>query len=1493
MQHNFDKSSPLKDDLRSRTLRSSSPAIKRPAPDMGDDSRDVDMTDDGASSPNTQSQAGKRQKNESTNTIASNPNSVSQTAPTSEDSSPSDSILPSGITPSTTATSVMDSSDPPRPSIDEQVVKVQALVAETPQDGSKGYAVSGKWLRRVLARSSDPPPGIEKEAMEGEIGPVNNVDIAMVAEDSGTLRDEAGELFTFLRPGLAIGDDMQMLPQAAWELVVQWYGVAKESPIITRYAHALSEENPLEIQYELHPPVFSFLKVVGTHTLQATKDADLPPPRMVASVHTPFMRWLKDAKELVHIDKNTRVRVWKVLGGIKSTSASGILTPAASRSASPAPGAEIIATAGSKMILDVNTFALLSLGDQRELIDHKDQTMDFKYNGRVDLRTIGLGRSDVIVLEEQTSKVDEYPSDNPKFSIKGVAKPKNLTVSGRSSPTPSIMTRGRPQRAGRPKGIIGLQNLGNTCYMNSALQCIRSVDELTEYFRCGHFKKELNYDNPLGHHGEMAKSYGNFIEGIYSTNSGAFNPSNLKRTVGKYGPSFAGYGQQDSQEFLAFLLDGLSEDLNRIVKKPYIEKPDSTDDMVGNEQLLKEFADRNWNDYKARNDSVVIDLFAGMYKSTLTCPVCSKVSIVFDPFSNLTLQLPIENNWSKEIIYFPLYGKPVRVDVDIDKNATIFEMKKFIGQRVGCDAEKMICAESYKNKFFKVFDNTETIAETSISANDIVCMYELAEVPTNYNPDKKRKYTGYSSKDNDPKVAADTPAADRLLTPIYHRVSRPNGNNRIIRTFFGHPSYVVLSRDDRTSYDALVKKVLSQVVGMTTTDILEDGVVEAVDATPEDSDTLVISEGSNGSESPSASATSVQDEDGMLDVSMRDASQAPEETPTDPRKTVIKKLQQPGPVRQQLLQAFEIKVAHTDDGIPTGWNQFSETTDFESVREKAAERKRSLAHRPKRSIDEEDYDSSADELPDIEHTPRRTSEDSGSESGGSPKQETDDESIELPEASEMFSGKDTRGASKHAKKKNFKRKGKIITGKATRRTPPVAPQPRVTLTSTSELIVPGDAIILDWDQDAHDALFEGDESDGNSMKGVLTHREPELHPDEELAAKRASRLTRKKNGVSLEDCLNEFGKKETLSEQNTWYCPRCKEHRRADKQFELWKVPDVLVMHLKRFSSARNFRDKLELKVEYPVNGLDLSDMVRDKSDHKSLIYDLIAVDNHYGGLGGGHYTAYAKNSITGNWYDYNDSHVSQVKDPEQVVQKNAYLLFYRRREPIPLGGETLERILTEADSEEQPTSRDTSPAGEGQRLGGSSHNGSSSALGQLHHVGDGGSANSQPKMNGPFRLQDQDQEEGHMIFHGPELPPETRVRVTDLSNSDAILPSYGDSNNDMLLDDEAISMGEPPWIQPSWQFQNNTGNVPQNSDVASSTGGLGGSTRAPSPDITDDMFADDENEPMLRQTDRESAPPPETTGVHPDHVIEIPFVPQGEDDEDLEVQELRIDEKS
>lgn len=184
------------------------------------------------------------------------------------------------------------------------------------------------------------------------------------------------------------------------------------------------------------------------------------------------------------------------------------------------------------------------------------------------------------------------------------------------------------------------------------------------------------------------------------------------------------------------------------------------------------------------------------------------------------------------------------------------------------------------------------------------------------------------------------------------------------------------------------------------------------------------------------------------------------------------------------------------------------------------------------------------------------------------------------------------------------------------------------------LIRPGEAIVVDWQQSAYEALFEGDKDD--ELRGQGSYNNMSTFDDPELSAKRQTRQQRRKNGINLEDCLDEFGKEEILSEMDMWYCPRCKEHRRASKKFELWKTPDILVMHLKRFSSSAIRRDKLDVMVDFPLDNLDLTKRVVEKEDGKQEIYDLFAVDDHWGGLGGGHYTAFAKNFVDNEWYEYN-----------------------------------------------------------------------------------------------------------------------------------------------------------------------------------------------------------------------------------------------------------------
>lgn len=92
---------------------------------------------------------------------------------------------------------------------------------------------------------------------------------------------------------------------------------------------------------------------------------------------------------------------------------------------------------------------------------------------------------------------------------------------------------------------------------------------------------------------------------------------------------------------------------------------------------------------------------------------------------------------------------------------------------------------------------------------------------------------------------------------------------------------------------------------------------------------------------------------------------------------------------------------------------------------------------------------------------------------------------------------------------------------------------------------------------------------------------------------------------------------------NFRYCPGCKLHRQASKKLDLWRLPEILVIHLKRFSYSHFMKNKLETFVDFPIDDLDLSNYIGHRNCQSSYRYMLYAVSNHYGSMGGGHYTAF------------------------------------------------------------------------------------------------------------------------------------------------------------------------------------------------------------------------------------------------------------------------------
>ncbi|XP_023648434.1 ubiquitin carboxyl-terminal hydrolase 2-like isoform X2 [Paramormyrops kingsleyae] len=217
------------------------------------------------------------------------------------------------------------------------------------------------------------------------------------------------------------------------------------------------------------------------------------------------------------------------------------------------------------------------------------------------------------------------------------------------------------------QALLGLKNLGNTCFMNSILQCLSNTQSLRDYCLNNSYRRELN-SSSRGN-GTLMEEFARLIQRLWtSSGSDAVGPSEFKTQIQKYAPRFVGYNQQDAQEFLRFLLDGLHNEVNRVTVRPRGHAEDL--DHLPDDEKGK----RMWNRYLEREDSKIVDLFVGQLKSSLTCCQCGYCSTVFDPFWDLSL--PIAKKGHGEVSLMDCMRLFTKEDVlDGDEKPTCYRCK--------------------------------------------------------------------------------------------------------------------------------------------------------------------------------------------------------------------------------------------------------------------------------------------------------------------------------------------------------------------------------------------------------------------------------------------------------------------------------------------------------------------------------------------------------------------------------------------------------------------------------------------------------------------------------------------------------------------------------------------------------------------------------------------------------------------------------------------------
>lgn len=561
--------------------------------------------------------------------------------------------------------------------------------------------------------------------------------------------------------------------------------------------------------------------------------------------------------------------------------------------------------------------------------------------------------------------------------------------------------------------------------------------------------------------------------------------------------------------------------------------------------------------------------------------------------------------------------------------------------------------EIFSHKIYKVFPQYEPVA--TIGSSDIIYVYQLPG-PVPPLPKKKARYSynRYNQTEDDNEENQPIDENQLIVFPVYCATVTKSDNSysseRISQ--FGDPIILAVPRKDANKFDLLYHLVSAHVERYTQFKLFEevkenqqDPFIDQQQQQQQQGESEPIQQNdiseSNDDQPPGYETVVKEQQDQITEVETVSFDGKDDmEIDTVPNQNLIHTAAAVtaagGKQVEPMSNLFAIKVFSAPRSYSRGPEELLPSVQswngLVDLRERAEAERNQLEEYLKQQ-----NESSSDEEEEQEQEKDTEMEDSLVLPSGMEDEIEEDEDDQVEDAAALFAapssqqdGLDTDGrdsmenASFHSINSDRFSTSKPLSpliAPTPPSPPPALPRRKVTC-PPSTIIRQGEGVLLEWTPKKAQQLFGAARHHSNESD-VCTDAWDDMHDlgdpnNVDMSAQQTKQVT-------LSDCLDEFTKEEELSEEDLWYCPKCKKHQRATKKFDLWRMPEILVVHLKRFSHSRTWRDKIDALIDFPISELDLTDRVLSIEDHTNvkdedrLIYDLYAVDNHYGGLGGGH----------------------------------------------------------------------------------------------------------------------------------------------------------------------------------------------------------------------------------------------------------------------------------
>ena len=267
-------------------------------------------------------------------------------------------------------------------------------------------------------------------------------------------------------------------------------------------------------------------------------------------------------------------------------------------------------------------------------------------------------------------------------------------------------------------GLTGLKNIGNSSYINSILQILSNTPELMYYYISGLYKKDIKIiqGKKKGYvSGKLSEEFSKLLTNMWIDNKKVANPQDIKYAMADLNYVFNNNNQQDSSEFLIFLLNLLHEEINKEKvgqKNVFYEPPKGEDesDITASQRF--------WDLFRRKNNSIIIDLFYGQIKNSTRCLSCGHISTSFEVFNILPIEIPILKKINVLLVPSNNIKKTIKLTLFISSTALFIDLGIYIKQYINTGFENFrIILVNYTTtnaKFVKMSENIFNTAKKGV-----------------------------------------------------------------------------------------------------------------------------------------------------------------------------------------------------------------------------------------------------------------------------------------------------------------------------------------------------------------------------------------------------------------------------------------------------------------------------------------------------------------------------------------------------------------------------------------------------------------------------------------------------------------------------------------------------------------------------------------------------------------------------------------------------------